>query len=333
MTLPDFLLVGAPKAGTTALHTALARHPDVFMSTPKEPKFFLTDDGVRPPARGGPGDAQTIRKQIWRRADYERLFEAAPAGALRGESTTLYLQEPAAHRRIRSLIPQARLVAVLRDPVDRAHSNWTHLRSAGLEPERDFVRACGLEPERIAAGWAPFWRYLGLGRYAEQLEQLFGVFPREQVLVLFYRDLRESPVEALDQVCAFLGLQTGVITDLPAENVTVQSSSSFVNQAAARILRDSSRFGHWLPERLRRGFSGPAVRWLQREQQVRQPTQTEDRLALIPRLEDDISRLEKLLELSLPHWRDPRYGTGRRPLEVEGRIGTGYRSIDEPTTR
>src|SRR3954453_3663754 len=129
MPLPQFLLIGAPKAGTTALHVALAAHPDVFMSSPKEPKYFLTDDGRRPVARGGPGDAQTVRQQVWRREDYERLFDAAPAGAQRGESTTLYLQDRAAHRRIAAALPDARLVAVLRDPVDRAHSNWTHLRS------------------------------------------------------------------------------------------------------------------------------------------------------------------------------------------------------------
>src|SRR5947209_147591 len=183
--LPDFLLMGAPKAGTTALHVALARHPQVFMSTPKEPKYFLADNGVQPPARGGPGDAQTIRKQVWRRADYEALFAGAPANACRGESTTLYLGDARSHERIARLLPDARLVAVLRDPVDRAHSNWTHLRSAGLEPIGDFIRACDMEPQRVRDGWAHFWRYVSLGRYGEQLEHVFSLFPREQVLVLF----------------------------------------------------------------------------------------------------------------------------------------------------
>src|ERR1035438_6368990 len=82
MALPDFLIIGAPKAGTTALHAALARHPALFMSAVKEPKFFLTD--APPPARGGgPGDITTYREHIWRRADYEALFAAAPAGTLR----------------------------------------------------------------------------------------------------------------------------------------------------------------------------------------------------------------------------------------------------------
>ena len=86
--MPDFLVIGAPKAGTTALHAALAEHPGLYLSAVKEPKFFLTDGP--PPAKGGPGDALTYREHIWRRPDYEALFEPArPArcGASRLRST------------------------------------------------------------------------------------------------------------------------------------------------------------------------------------------------------------------------------------------------------
>ena len=126
MALPDFLVIGAPKAGTTALHTALAAHPGLFMSPIKEPKFFLTD-GPPPVRGGGPGDVQTYREHVWRRTDYEALFAGAPAGALRCESTPFYLYDHAAQRRIRELIPHAKMIVILRDPVERAHSNWTHL--------------------------------------------------------------------------------------------------------------------------------------------------------------------------------------------------------------
>jgi hypothetical protein len=140
MALPDFLVAGVPKAGTTALHAALSRHPGLYMSPIKEPKFFLADGP--PPSKGGPGDVLTYREHVWQRDRYEALFDAAPPGVPRGESTPLYLYDRAALRRIRDLIPAAKLVVILRDPVERAHSNWTHLWSAGLEPEPDFVRAC-----------------------------------------------------------------------------------------------------------------------------------------------------------------------------------------------
>jgi Sulfotransferase family len=216
--LPDFLIVGAPKCGTSALHAALARHPGLFLSEPKEPKFFLTD-GPPPDSGGGPGDVETWSEHVWRRDEYEALFADAPRAALCGESTVFYLYDRAAQRRIRALVPEARLVAVLRDPVERAHSNWAHLRGAGLEPEADFVAALDREPERAAAGWAHFWHYAAQGRYGEQLDDLFGLFPREQVLLLRYRDLRDAPAETVDRVCRFLGVETGVVTEVPRHNV------------------------------------------------------------------------------------------------------------------
>jgi hypothetical protein len=216
--LPDFLLVGAPKCGTSALHAALSRHPGLYLSTPKEPKFFLTD-GPPPDSGGGPGDVPTWREHVWRRDAYEALFAAAPPGARCGESTVFYLYDRAAQRRIRALLPEVRLIAVLRDPVERAHSNWAHLRGAGLEPEADFAAALDREPERIAAGWAHFWHYAAQGRYGEQLDHLFGLFPRDQVLLIRYRDLRDSPVEAADRVCRFLGVAAGMITGVPRHHV------------------------------------------------------------------------------------------------------------------
>ncbi len=84
MALPDFFVIGAPKAGTTALHAALAQHPRLFMPPVKEPKFFLCDGP--PPDHGGPGDAHSYREWIWRPGDYERLFDGAPPGALRGRA-------------------------------------------------------------------------------------------------------------------------------------------------------------------------------------------------------------------------------------------------------
>src|SRR6202161_105904 len=125
MSLPDFFLAGAPKSGTTALHAALARHPSLYMSAVKEPKFFLTDGP--PPTRGGPGDVITYREHVWQRDRDEALFDPAPPGVLRGEATPLYLHDKAAMQRISDLIPDARLIAVIRDPVERAHSNWAHL--------------------------------------------------------------------------------------------------------------------------------------------------------------------------------------------------------------
>ena len=251
MPLPDFFVIGAPKSGTTALHVALARHPQLFMSRVKEPKHFLTDGP--PPTGGGPGDAKTFREYVWRRKDYEALFDHAPEGTLRGESTPFYLHDHEAQKRILDAVPSARMIALLRDPIDRAHSNWTHLWSAGLEPEGDFLQACALEDRRAARGWAPFWRYLELGRYGEQLQRLYEVVPREQVLVLRYRDLRERPVEALDVIFGFLGVETGAVDEIPAENVTTHVTDSRRN----RLISGALRVG--VPSRPRPALAGLAA--------------------------------------------------------------------------
>src|SRR5258708_22217091 len=103
--MPDFLVIGAPKAGTTALHAALARHPGLYMSAVKEPKFFLTDGP--PPAQGGPGDAKTYREHVWRRADYEGPFHAASAGGVRAGATPGFPRHTAPPRRGRGRGPRA----------------------------------------------------------------------------------------------------------------------------------------------------------------------------------------------------------------------------------
>jgi Sulfotransferase family len=309
MALPDFLVIGAPKAGTTALHTALSGHPSLFLSPVKEPKFFLTDGP--PPARGGgPGDAQTYREHVWRRAEYEALFSAAPPGTLRGESTPFYLYDRRAHRRIRSLIPRARLIVVLRDPVERAHSNWAHLRSAGLEPIGDFLPACAAEDRRVEAGWADFWHYLRLGRYGEQLDDLFSVFPREQVLILRYRELVDQPARALDSICRFLGVATGVLTGVPKENVTIHPPRSLRHAAMSQLMRAAAATGQYLPSAAAAGITASLERVLQQERRQREPLTWAERQAVLPQLDADIRLLENVTDRDFSDWLGPKLRSG-----------------------
>ena len=308
VAMPDFLVIGAPKAGTTALHAALAQHPGLYMSTIKEPKFFLSDGP--PPTKGGPGDALTYREHVWRRPDYEALFDPAPAGTLRGESTPLYLYDRAAMSRIHDTLPGARLIVIVRDPVERAHSNWTHLWSAGLEPIGDFVRACGEEERRIEAGWASFWHYIGLGRYGEQLEHLFTLFPREQVLVIRYRLLVDEPAQTLDRICAFLGVETGVLTEIPRQNVTSHPESTLAHSAVAFAQRTATAVGTRIPGLTAAALNGPLERFLQRHSRERQPLDWDQRQELLPRFETDVKLLEDILGESFADWIKPRERSG-----------------------
>jgi Sulfotransferase family len=308
VALPDFFVAGAPKAGTTALHAALAQHPGLYLSAVKEPKFFLTEG--RPPAQGGPGDAKTYREHVWRRSDYEALFSAAPPGTLRGESTPFYFYRHDAQQRIKALVPQARVIVVLRDPVERAHSNWTHLWSAGLDPIDDFVTACAAEEQRIAAGWADFWHYKRLGLYGQQLQHLHSVFPPEQVLVFRYRDLVDNPVGTLDKICGFLGVEQGLISQLPRENVTAHPEPTRRHKNVARILRAGSAVTARLPGHRSKAVIDRLEGTLQQGAAPRQPLTWEQRQLLIPYFEADVRQLADVTGESFGDWLQPRPESG-----------------------
>ena len=302
--LPQFVLAGAPKAGTTALHAALATHPGLYLSPVKEPKFYLTDG--RPPPRSGqqgPGDAHSAREWVWRRDRYVRLFAGAPAGAVRGESTPFYLYDRAAQRRLVADVPDVKVVAVVRDPVDRALSNWVHLRADGLEPEADFGGAVELEEHRIEAGWAPFWHYTGLGRYGEQLRDLLTLLPREQLLVLRFREVVAEPARTLDRVSAFLGVAPGVAHAVPAENVKPFVADTPRYRALARCARAGARAGALLPPQVWRQVSRPLLAALHAGATKRPPLPVEVRRAVLERVLPDIALLEEVTGESFADWR------------------------------
>jgi hypothetical protein len=308
VALPDFFIAGAPKAGTTALHAALARHPDLYLSAVKEPKFFLTDGP--PPAQGGPGDTKTYREHVWRKPAYEALFAAAPPGAIKGESTPFYLYNLAAQQRINKLIPQARMIIVLRDPVERAHSNWAHLWSSGLDPIDDFVRACDAEDRRVAAGWADFWHYKRIGLYGEQLEHLYAVFPAEQVLLLRYRELVDTPAGTLDRICAFLGVRQGLIAELPRENVTAHPNQTLRHQYLSKLVRTGSAITTRLPGHPAKAVIDRLESSLQRGAAPRRPLTWQQRQALIPFFEADVRLLGNLTGQDFSGWLMPRHDSG-----------------------
>jgi hypothetical protein len=202
------------------------------------------------------------------------------------------------------------MIAVLRDPVERAHSNWTHLWSAGLDPIGDFPAACAAEDRRVASGWAPFWHYTRLGRYGEQLDHLFGQFPREQVFILRYRDLVGSPGPALDAICAFLGVTRGIISQVPRENVTAHPEHSPSHRAVSGVLRAAAAAGRHLPGTTGTALTQPLERFLQRSARPRQPLTWEQRQQVLAYVEDDFRLLEKVTEADFADWQQPKDQSG-----------------------
>lgn len=306
---PDFFLIGAPKAGTSALHAALAGHPDLYLSPVKEPKYYLCGDSP-PPAYNGPGDKHSNQEWIWQRQRYLDLFDAAPDGALRGESTPFYLYNRDARRRIAADRPDAKLIAVLRDPVDRAYSNWMHLRMDGLEPRDDIVEAVRRERERVDAGWAPFWHYQRLGMYGRQLADLFDHFPREQVLLLRYRQLVDEPHRTIERVCVFLGVSVPPSVEVPRDNSRRFVHDSPRTRAIGTVIRTGATVGQFFPPEVWRKVSRPLIDQLQRGGGEARPKLTpEQRAALLEPHLPDIDLLERLTGESFEEWRGYRDGS------------------------
>jgi hypothetical protein len=301
---PDFFLIGTPKGGTTALHSALVGHPQLRLSAVKEPKFFLCDG--TPPDRAhqrGPGDAHSAREWVWREADYLRLFAQAPSETLTGESTPFYLYDRAAQRRLADTTPAARLIAVIRDPVDRAYSNWTHLWSDGLEPIADFNEALQQEDARVAAGYAPFWHYTRLGRYGEQLQHLYSLFPREQVLVLRYRQLAEEPDQTLARVCDFLGVQHHPAAKSKPDNVHPYVTPGIRSKLLGTVIRAGAAAGAYAPPQVWRRVEAPLRAALHHGGGPRPTLTVEQRRAALAGFVDDIGLLEEVTQRSFADWR------------------------------
>jgi hypothetical protein len=301
VALPDLLVIGAPKAGSTAVHAALSSHPALFMSSPKEPKYFLCDDAP-PPRQQGPGDAHSRKEWVWRREDYESLFADAPPGALRGESTPFYLWDREAHVRISRTVPDARLIAVVRDPVDRAYSNWTHAWCDGYEPVADFVAATELEPERIERGWAPFWRYVEVGRYGEQLEHLYRHFSRDQVHVIRYRELAEDPAATLGGIATFLEIDPAGFRTVPPENVSGWVDPTVSNRALAATIRAGAWLGQFPPPGAWRAVERPLRRALRRGGAQRPKLAPDQRAAVQRHFTEDVERLSDLTGRDFRDW-------------------------------
>ncbi len=195
---PSFLIIGAQKAGTSALFKMLAHHPQVLAPEVKELHFFDVDKTFKLGLR-----------HYWRHYPRPGLFDR---GMVTFEATPAYLFRPEPVQRIHEALPQVRMVAVLRDPVKRAYSAWNMFRDfkrnrtyGHLHDTRSFEQAVEEEMRGAEMRWEH--RYLARGHYAEQLTRYFDVFGREPLLVLRYAELKKDPAGTLERVCAHVGLE------------------------------------------------------------------------------------------------------------------------------
>jgi hypothetical protein len=190
----DFILAGAQKSGTTALHYFLQKHADITLGDQQEMHFF--------------DDEESFSRAI----DYEilhRHFPPVPASTIAGECTPSYLYWKPAAERIWKYNPDIRLLVLLRNPIDRAFAHWNMQRFKGREP-LDFMAAISAEKDRIAQSLSLESRrfsYVDRGFYSEQLERFLKFFPRERLKVIKFEEFRNQQQDALNSIFEFLGVK------------------------------------------------------------------------------------------------------------------------------
>ena len=221
--LPNFLVLGAARCGTTSLHYYLDEHPDVCMSSIKEPNYFLFD------AAGHPciADRRIIAKSVPDRARYEKLFvNRVPAV---GEASPLYLYNRETPALIHEAIPDARLIAIVREPVERT---WSHFVYVNDDLGDDTVPAFRAAVEQeLGLGYEPYrtgTHFVRLSAYAEQLERYRQVFANEQLLVIGYDDLIRRTPETLARICQFLGIDDAFAFDTSVQYNPSSGETSWV---------------------------------------------------------------------------------------------------------
>ena len=297
--LPSFFVVGAAKAGTTAIHHALARHGSVYLPKQKETNYFAL--GGEAPAFSGPLDAETINDfSVWRYEDYVDLFRWAPADSVVGEVCPMYLYAETAPRRIAAAVPNARIVICLREPLARAISAYQHLVRDGRETET-FERAVELEQERIAAGWEWFWHLASVSLYTDQVTRYLDTFGSARVRIYLYDELRRDPASLMNDLLAFIGAPPSNATGLKEHNVAgvPRSWARRVHRALYAPGRLNSCLRSVLPGGLRTAASTAFKRVAMGRptHPIAVPTMLREPLLA------DITRLERVIGRDLAHWK------------------------------
>jgi hypothetical protein len=300
MTMPNFFIIGAQKAGTTSLYYYLKQHPQVYMSPIKEPFFFdheLNARGEVVRAKfGGPGPPHIKFANI---GEYRTLFRGVSGEKAIGEASVLYIYAPGTAERIKRYVPEARVIALLRNPADRAYSAFLHAVRIGREPLTDFAQALRDEEDRIRDNWHYVFHYRNRGLYHAQLERYFEVFGREKVGIWLYEDLRDDPVGVVQSALRFLGVDDTFTPDISAKYNPARVPRSEIARFTIRFMNTtlpvvgkvspaaSERFRQLVNSRIL--AESPSI-----DPEIRQE--------LIEGYREDISRLQELIGRDLSVW-------------------------------
>jgi len=300
MKKPNFFIVGAPKCGTTALSEYLRAHPNIFFSQPKEPHFFATDF---PNHRA----VSTLEK-------YMTLFHEVQPNHLRvGEGSVWYLYSRDAVRNIYAYNPNARLIVMIRNPIDLVHSLHSQTLISIDEDEKDFEKAWNLQELRKSGKRIPrrcrtpaLLQYRDIGKLGAQMERLLEVFPKEQVKVILFDDFVADTKCIYEDVLSFLHIPSDKREYFPQTNKNRQHRIRWLGQFTQCPPEGLLRAYGYFKDRVGIKNSGHLLMQILRKtnsvSRVREPLRTEFRRTLTKDFEQDIRILERIIDRDLSYW-------------------------------
>lgn len=300
--LPTFLLIGAPRSGSTSMAAYLQQHPSVYMSRIKEPSYFLFDDGEF--EMGGPFDAMRRREMVSNWERYQNLFQNSdPNTTAVGEASVRYLYSSQACAAIHRRLPGVKLLVGLRNPVERAFSHYQMLRGSGVEPCATFAEALADGSRREAESWF-IGCHRALGFYSAPLQRYIDTFGRESLFIYLYDDLVSAPQQLLHDLFTFLEIDPSFEPDLTVRH---NMGADIRNPLLRGLWKHSrglrSRLLPVIPNRLRGRLVGYIASRPGRKTDNPQMSATL-RTNLLNAYRDEISTLEKLIDRDLSAWRE-----------------------------
>lgn len=295
MTLPNFLIIGSAKGGTSSLHYYLRQHPQIFMPALKEPRFFALEGetlNFKNP------DSAINHCSITTLSDYEKLFESVSDEIAVGEASPLYLYSEKAANNIKRYTPKAKLIAVLRNPVDRAFSCYTHLLREGYET-LSFEAALKAESERIENNWAHLWHYREAGYYYRQIKPYFELFDPGQIKIYLFEDLAKDNDGVLADIYDFLGVDQNVSLDMTRQNVSGMPKSRMLQKFFTQKNTIRSTIQTIVPKELRHNVAKRIKKWNIGKKPDLNPA---TRRKLMLDYKEDVTNLQKLIDRDLSAW-------------------------------
>ena len=297
---PNFLIIGAAKSGTTALYAYLKQHPDIFMSAVKEPRFFAFE-GETLSFKGPQGHGDRFNTEtITDLAMYQSLFQTVTHEKAIGEASPAYLSSAAkASERIRHYLPEAKLIAILRQPAERAYSAFMHTVRNGWETNLTFEQALNQEEIRVQDHWGALWHHKALGFYSPQLKHYYERFPKEQIKVYLYDDLKNDAHGLVKDIFTFLEVDNTFQPEISSKvNASGITRSQWLRKFLNRPDPIKNSLKPFIPTSLRKSL----VRKAKTSNLVKPSITPEIKQSLTQLYKDDILALQDLIDRDLTSW-------------------------------